>query len=166
MVLRRPPVIPQGKPSLRWLVSPILLYPMRASPNRTEAPTLARLCPVISLGGQPKYHWATNEGVLVLLVGGVRRALIKVAFSQPRHLAGTAVAAQPKCLTLATTIAIAHVVRTRPKTFHRMQSTTDFPRTLSWVAVAEASSNTLQEIVRQVCVWETVVILVATASRP
>lgn len=154
MVLRRPPVIPQGKPSLRWLVSLILLYPMRASPNRTTNTSPAE--PGDTFGGpSPNYHWATDASVLVCRLGGVRRALIKVAFSLPLGLAGIAVAAQPEYLTLATAITIAHVVRTRFKTFHRMQSAIDFPRALSWIAIAKAYSNLLQDIVRQVRVWKT-----------
>jgi hypothetical protein len=72
---------------------------------------------------------------------------------------------KPEYQTLATATAIAHVVRTRSKTFRKMQSTIGFSKTLGWIAIAKAYSFMLQDIVRQVCVQETAEILVAIAGR-
>jgi hypothetical protein len=72
---------------------------------------------------------------------------------------------KPEYLTLTTATAIAHVVRTRSKTFRGMQSKTGFPKTVGWTAIAKAYSHLLQIIARQVCVWETAEILVAIAGR-
>lgn len=68
-------------------------------------------------------------------------------------------------LTLATATAIAHAVRTRSKTHRRSQSAIGVLKALGWIEIAKRYTAVLQDIVRQVCVWDTVEILATIAGR-